>query len=101
MTVFILSVQRPAGPVLITVNDGGTVSYRGTKEKVLAVKTALRTSKATMHNLDDSKRTTPLRLVRKLFAIFGTGAYKVMKGQSRLTSELKREQEQVSLGRVL
>ena len=66
MTVFALTVERPAGPVMIVVDAAGSIRYRGTKEKVAAVKTILRGSTATMHNLDDSKNTTPLRLVRKL-----------------------------------
>ena len=101
MTVFALTVERPAGPVMIVVDAAGSIRYRGTKEKVAAVKTILRGSTATMHNLDDSKNTSPLRLVRKLFAAFGSGSYTVLKGQARLTAELKREKKQISSGKLI
>ena len=63
MTVFALTVERPAGPVMIVVDAAGSIRYRGTRDKVAAVKTVLRGSTAIRHNLDDSKSTTPLRLM--------------------------------------
>ena len=101
MSLFALNVKGPAGPVKILVDDAGMIRLLGTKEKIRNIKTVLRSSTATMHNLDDSKQTTPLRLVRKLFAVFGSGSYQVIAGQSRLTKELEKEQEIFSKGRVI
>ena len=100
MTVFALKVIQTMGPVLIVVDETGNVRYKGTKTKIAQIKTALRSSTATMSNLDDSGRTTPLRLVRKLFAVFGTGAYQVLKGQNRLNAELQKEKANRKKGRV-
>ena len=100
MTVFALKVIQTMGPVLIVVDETGNVRYKGTKTKIAQIKTALRSSTATMSNLDDSGQTTPLRLVRKLFAVFGTGAYQVLKGQNRLNAELQKEKANRKKGRV-